>query len=493
MKILRLFRQLELRLNYRALALLALAALLLSLLPLFLIAPYNHPCTDDYNYGAYAAQAVREGPPLAALPAALRKTAETYQNWQGTFSAIFLMSLHPAVFGEGFYALTPFLMLGALGFSTFFFLWVCLGKLGGGAWPVWVLAGCGVVFFSVQRAPSAFEGFFWYNGSLFYTFFYSLSLCLYGLVLLLLREDRPGWGKLALAAPLAFFLGGGNYSTALLTLVLLACGAGWAFLRRKPWPVRLEMLLLPVLEGGALLISAAAPGNAVRQSLLPNQPGPLEAIAKALLASARLALESLDPPFLLMLLALAPVLWGCARRVGFSFPCPALAPLAAVCLAGVEMTPPLYAMGHTGAQRMQDMYYFTFCLLAVGVEFYLLGWLARRTEGARLGFHPPAVSLWAALLLCLCLLCGPGLRDLSGASALISLRNGQAQEYHRQMQARIALYEDPAVRGVEAPPITAFPPVLRPSGVPDLTKDPEAPANRYAAAFYGKDWAVLKP
>ena len=119
------------RLDYRALALAALAALALSLLPLFCIAPYNHPCTDDYNYGAYAAQAVREGSPLAALPAALRKTAETYQNWQGTFSAIFLMSLHPAVFGEGFYALTPFLMLGALGLSTFFFLWVCMGKLGG--------------------------------------------------------------------------------------------------------------------------------------------------------------------------------------------------------------------------------------------------------------------------------------------------------------------------------------------------------------------------
>ena len=481
------------RLDYRALALAALAALALSLLPLFCIAPYNHPCTDDYNYGAYAAQAVREGSPLAALPAALRKTAETYQNWQGTFSAIFLMSLHPAVFGEGFYALTPFLMLEALGLSTFFFLWVCLGKLGGGARHVWVLAGCGVLFFSVQRAPSAFEGFFWYNGALFYTFFYALSLCLYGLALLLLRAERLRWGLLVPAALLAFFLGGGNYSTALLTLVLLACGAGWAFLRQRPWPVRLGMLSLLALEGSALLISAAAPGNAVRQGLLPNQPGPLEAVGKALLAAARLALESVDLPFLLMLLALAPVLWGCARRAEFSFPCPALAPLAAVCLTGVEMTPPLYAMGHTGAQRMQDLYYFTFCLLAVGVEFYLLGWLARRVEPKAPATLWPGASLGTALLLCLCLLCGPELRQLSGASALLSLRGGEAQAYHQQMEARTALYRDPAVRRVEAAPLTAFPPVLRPSGVPDLTEDPEATANRYAAAFYGKEQVVLKP
>ena len=33
----------------------------LSLLPVLTIAFYDHPCSDDYSYGLYAAQTVREG------------------------------------------------------------------------------------------------------------------------------------------------------------------------------------------------------------------------------------------------------------------------------------------------------------------------------------------------------------------------------------------------------------------------------------------------
>lgn len=489
----RIFETVRARLTYRNLALLALLALAVSLLPLLAISVYDHPCTDDYNYGAYAAKAVREGGLWSAFPAAWRKTAETYQNWQGTFSAVYLMSLHPAVFGEGFYFLTPFLMLGSLISSTFFFLQTVLGKLFGAPRHAWVLAGCGAAFFSVQLAPSAFEGFFWYNGALFYTFFYSVSLCLCALVLRMLRSPRPAVSTLVLAAFLAFFTGGGNYSTALLTCLLLALAAFWALFKKKPPRVRLGTLLCLGLEAAAFLISVAAPGNAVRQALLPNHPGPVEAVGKALLAAARLALENTDLPMVLLLAALAPVLYPCAKKLAFSFPCPVLAPVAAVCLIGVEMTPPLYAMGHTGAQRMLDMYHYTYCLMALAVEFYLLGWLAHRGKGkAAWNIHFPAASLWAAVLLCAALLCGPGLRDMNGVSALRSLKNGEAQAYHRQMAERIALYQDPTIKHVEASPITACPKVLHPSGVPDLAEDPENTANRYAAAFYEKESVVRK-
>lgn len=494
MKSPRMLEMIRSRLTYRNLAFLALAALAVSLLPLLVISVYDHPCTDDYNYGAYAAQAVREGGLWSAFPAAWRKTVETYQNWQGTFSAIYLMSLHPAVFGEGFYFITPFLMLGSLIFSTFFFLQTFLEKLCGAPRHAWVLAGCGAAFFSVQLAPSAFEGFFWYNGSLFYTFFYSLSLCLYALVLRMFRAERPGVPLLALAGFLAFFIGGGNYSTALLTFLLLVLAVFWAFFRRKALRVRVGALLSLGLEAAAFAISVVAPGNAVRQALIPNHPGPVEAVGKALLAAARMVLEKTDLPMLLLLAALAPILYRCAGSLRFPFPCPVLVPVAAVCLTGVEMTPPVYAMGHTGGQRMLDMYYYTYCLLALGVEFYLLGWLAHRAKKGRekWNVHGPEVSLWAAVLLCAALLCGPELRDMNGVSALLSLKNGEAQAYHQQMMERIALYQDPAVKQMEVSPITACPRVIYPSGVPDLTEDPENTANRYAAFFYEKESVVKK-
>lgn len=94
----------------------------LSLLPVLAIAFYDHPCSDDYSYGLYAAQTVREGGSLwDILAAAARETRETYLDWQGTFSAVFLMALQPAAFGEAYYAITPYLMLGSLIFGSCFF------------------------------------------------------------------------------------------------------------------------------------------------------------------------------------------------------------------------------------------------------------------------------------------------------------------------------------------------------------------------------------
>ena len=46
----------------------------------------------------------------------------TYNIWQGNFSAIFLMRLQPGIFGEQYYFIAPLILLSAyMGFSIFFF------------------------------------------------------------------------------------------------------------------------------------------------------------------------------------------------------------------------------------------------------------------------------------------------------------------------------------------------------------------------------------
>jgi hypothetical protein len=57
-----------------------------------------------------------------AVAAAFRHTVSTYFNWQGSYSAIFLMCLQPAVFSERLYCLTPWLMSLSL-FGGLFALW----------------------------------------------------------------------------------------------------------------------------------------------------------------------------------------------------------------------------------------------------------------------------------------------------------------------------------------------------------------------------------
>lgn len=478
--------------NDRTLAVLAVVALAASLLPLLVLGFYNHPCADDYNYGLYAAQAVRAGgSPLSVLSAAARKTAETYQNWQGTFSAIFLMALHPAVFGEGFYVVTPFLMLGALVFSTFFFLKVLCVERFGMKKTHWVILSCCLCFFNAQFAPSAFEGFYWYNASLFYTFFYGLCLCCYGLLLKFLYAEKRGAsiGTLIGAALLSIVIGGGNYPTALLSFLLFAAALAFSIATHLPRSKRLGAALCLVLEGAAFLVSVLAPGNAVRQGKFASHPGAVEAVGKALLSAVQKCMEYTTVPFLLGLILLAPLLYGCAKELHFSFPCPLLAPLAAVCLLGVEMTPPLYAMTTLGALRIHDLYYYTYCLLMAAVVFYLCGWLAHRCDfkqsGKKSGNRTPGFLVGTAALLCLSLLCSPDFSSIHCVSAAVSLKNGTAQEYDRQMDARLALCLDPTVKDVVLEPLTVRPPLFA-SWSPGTTDDPENITNQRMAEFYGK-------
>lgn len=466
----------------------------LTLLPVAALSVYNHPCSDDYSYGLYVAQAVRSGGSLwEVLAAAAKETAETYLDWQGTFSAVFLMALQPAAFGEGFYALTPWLMAGSLVFSTFFFLKeVCVRRLGMSVWA-WLTVSCALSFFLVHFAPDPFEGFFWYNGSLFYTFFHSLMLCALTFALKFLRAPTLGRSLACglAAGALCFFLGGGNYPTALLTCVLLMGGFLWTLWKGLPLSRKLGTLAFFLLELMAFGISMLAPGNSVRQAHFENRPGAVKSILLALGAAVRNITEWTTLPLLLALLFLCPLFCKYAQKLSFRFPLPGLAPLGAVCLLGVLLTPPIYAMGGTGAGRMENLYYDAFCLLAAGVAFYFCGWLTHRPalQGAlqRAG-KPPAVFLLSLLLpFCLTVACLPGFTSLTGVSAGLSLLRGEAQAYDAQVDAQVALLEDGTLENVVVEPVTVRPELLLPTSVPVLSEDPENAVNQRVATFYGKE------
>lgn len=477
----------------RRLALLCCGLLGVSLLPVAAIAFYNHPCSDDYSYGLYVAQAVRaEGSLWEVLAAAGRETAETYLDWQGTFSAVFLMALQPAAFGEGFYALTPYLMAGSLLFSNFFFLKeVCVRRLGMSRWG-WLITGCALGFFLIHFAPDPFEGFFWYNGSLFYTFFHSVMLCALALALKFLRL-RGGRGLACGlgAGALCFFVGGGNYPTALLTCVLLLAGFAYSLWKKLPLSRRVGCLAFFLLEVCAFAVSILAPGNAVRQAHFENRPGALQSILLALGAAARCAGEWATLPLVLALLFLCPLFCQCAARLRFSFPLPGLAPAVALCLLGVLLTPPIYAMGGTGAGRMEDLYFDAFVLLAAGVAFYLCGWAVHRPGlwKALRSVRPSLDGAILSLVVCFALATAalPGFSSLTGVSAGLSLLRGEAQAYHAQVLAQVEVLSDSSVSDAVVEPVTARPQLLLPTSVPVLSDDPESPVNQRVATFYGKD------
>ena len=84
----------------------------LSIVPLLIIACYNQMCADDYCYGLLTHKAWLESHSVInTLYAAIDQVKLSWNTWQGTYSAIFLMALQPGIFSEETYFLSTYIIL----------------------------------------------------------------------------------------------------------------------------------------------------------------------------------------------------------------------------------------------------------------------------------------------------------------------------------------------------------------------------------------------
>ncbi len=491
-------RAAKLQLPEKAVALLVVAAVALMLVPMLVVARYNVPCADDYHYGASTYHTWQATHSLAAvLRAAGEKVAERYANWQGTYSAMFLMALQPAVFGNGFYALVPFLTLGMLAAGTCFFCLSLFTKLlGASRWQALVLA---LVWLGVdtQLLPSAVQGFYWYNGAIFYTFFFGVQLFYFGLVARCLAAQHAPRGRSAACVAglcvLGLFLGGGNLVTAFGTLLILACVLCLlALCKNRRWRV----LVLPFLcLAAGFAINVCAPGNRVRQAAEGGTPlfAPL-AVWRAIQEAVLQFDKNLTLPILLALVFLAPVLWNAAANAHLSFRWPLLFFVFTFGLYAAQFCPTWYALKQAGPARLLDIiFYSAFFWMAVNL-FYFLGWLQRRLwaeNGAvpqgryTIGF----VAVTAALLAVSCF----AMRDMlnfTSIQALNALRTGQAQQYHAEFEARVEILEDTAQPDAVLQPYSVRPRVLF---FDDATPYADNWRNEALRDYYGKRSVVVLP
>ena len=76
-----------------------LAFFIISLIPLYIIGFYAHPSVDDYYYGTETVKVWNDTHSVASVvSSSFDEMINTYNIWQGNFSAIFLMRLQPGIF-----------------------------------------------------------------------------------------------------------------------------------------------------------------------------------------------------------------------------------------------------------------------------------------------------------------------------------------------------------------------------------------------------------
>lgn len=468
--------------------LIMLCALIAALAPMLIAAQYDAASADDLSFGARAHLAYADtGSVPAAIAAAAEEARIAYSTWQGSFSAIFLMALQPGVFAEGLYAATPWIMLISLALGVFLICRAVLAGLMTLPRECAYIAASVILILCTQLLPSPVQGFYWYNGAVYYTLFFGVTLAAAALGGRLVR--RGGLWRGALLTALCAFIGGGNYVTALAAAIVCASALLLGIILRDRRYIRLIAPFAALLA--ALIISAAAPGNAVRQADYANTPGALGAIALSFINGARYCAEWMSLPLAASLVFLAPLIARAARRARFAFRLPGLVSAWSFCLLSAMFCPPLYAMNNVGDLRLTNIIFFAYVILCVFNLAYWLGWVVRR-RGDMASDTPRAgvavTALTAALFAGCCLISMRGGQCFSAVSALSSLRTGEAAAYRAECAARWAILYDGDVTDVQLSPFSARPYILY---YDDISDNAEDWRNLAAARFYDKSSVVL--
>lgn len=366
-----------------------LICFILSVIPLYTIGMYAHPSVDDYYYGTETVQVWNETHSITSVvKCSFDEMINTYNIWQGNFSAIFLMRLQPGIFGEQYYFIAPLILLSAyMGFSIFFF-YTALKKIFKVDSYLAATVGICLTFVSMQLCATPSDSFYWYNGAIYYTFFYSLMLFLFALLIRMRTAKAAGTIILtAISSIAAFLIGGSNYAAALFMCIILALSAGAAIyfviLRKnkviRPYHMAAYIIVAAAAMAG-LFISMAAPGNALRQQSVGGSTGIVKTFVYTFAFGGYSIAKVLNAPCLIFFICMIPVFYRIARRSGFTYRYPLLVAVFTFGLYCSMGTPVFYAQGLRMPYRMMNIIFFAAYVLISFNLIYFLGWINNKYE-----------------------------------------------------------------------------------------------------------------
>ena len=476
------------------------------LLPILRLALYNHSSADDYSYGCMARWAwVDTHNLLSVFGAVLQKVRDIYFSWQGSYSAIALFALQPSVFGEGWYKLTTYLVLGVFLFATFHFCRRTATVLGGSKRTGDIVA-CVMVILCIELLPSPVEGLYWWNGATYYVVFYALFLIQASELFLMAAKENCSAGKTIGLCVLGAVISGGNYISALLLMEVTALCLVYCVWKKKKATGKLMCVFIVTLI--CFLVNCLAPGNAVRQATFEAW-SPVRAVLYSYHEAYTQMVAWTSPLVMLGQVFLLPFLWrlsalGEKKRSGI-WGYPAFAGIVFSLFAS-SFTPTLYTYGSVGAGRIQNIRYFFWILVCMVMELTAIGLVKEMMAGLlapekrdRIDDFPEqmygryAGLFFAAILFLGAFFAGNTVladdtRDLVSVTAFKSLYSGEARQYDKEAQARTYLLlsqeSNPVLEPYSCKPELLF--------WEDIKADPGDWVNVAVARFYRKETVQIR-
>lgn len=479
-----------------------------SIIPILVTAFFAVPQVDDFYYSIKTHSAfMQEHNLFAIISAAGEQVVKTYNDWQGTWSAVFLFALQPGIYGEDYYFISTFVLIFTFIGATFLFARTILGRVLKFSKHQYIICTLLILLAQIQALPSALQAFFWWNGSIYYTFFYSLSLVLFSLIAIYLMSDSKKAKTYSFigACLTAAIISGGNYVTALLTLLVLCIISAWYIYKRDKRFIPLLVITAVFVLGFA--VSVMAPGNAVRAARYDSGHSAIEAIIKSFSYSFWRVYSATDIVFMLCMLLLSPFICINAERSELKFKHPIIFALVTFCLFVSQFTPPLYGMGdmnEASSARIVNIIYFSYYWLIAANIYYIWGYVSHKhgvsVKAILTKLKKPKALMSATLLIAVLMFMLTFTFDgniynglkFTSPNAIQSLLLGQTQDFNRQWEERFEMLHDDDLKNVVFEPITSTPKLLY---YGDLTGDSEYEwSNLPMKLYYNKssvitDWS----
>lgn len=342
---------------------------IVAIVPIMWISAYNRPSSDDYNFSEiYTQNAVDSGESIVGILGAAAKTSqEFYNNWQGTYTASFLHSLHPGIYtaDEKLYSLTAYIICTVMLLGIVAFVKELLKVFG---WSTKYMFPISLVLFLaiIEGLPSPVQGLFWYTGCMSYMFFLGLSLLQYAWMLSFVNSKKINKAIWLLGIINLIVIAGGNHITSFL-MILISCGFAVFASYKKDRKLFVSYLIYVVVSTMGFLAVVLAPGTAVRAATEDRQ-----SVIKTMLLSIYNTVTDIgyytNLPFILsfiiILLLLGRKLISKENSKKFN---PLISLVIFILSFGiycVTFCVPYYATGGNGAGRVSDMRFAIFILLA---------------------------------------------------------------------------------------------------------------------------------
>ncbi len=461
--------------------------LVMALIPLFVVAHFNYPCSDDFAFADALYRGISGGSSLKnILKGAWEEAVGYYKNWQGCYFNNVLSSFGLGIAVPRYYFLGTYLILTLFVTANVSFLRTMTYRVC--KWNSDISRIFAVLITTMQLlyVPYPSEAFYWYVGASVYTLTYALLLFL-GITLIVFYSNKKRGIQILsgiAALLLTFMIGGSNYTTGLLTAELLGLAFLWMLIRKR------KCLFLGVVLVEYLIcfvyFNALAPSNAGRMSAVESL-GVTGSILASLKQGAVFLKEWFRLPVLFFLAAVLVLGAYQVSKMDFSFRLPGLVTVLSFGLFCSMMTPPFFAGATWGPGRLINLIYFSYYFLLAGNLLYWTGWASHKYEKLRvlsqkeIKVLPVVLCFLVLLVICLKIY---GLQSTNSSSALLSLVKGEAAQYLRENEVRWEIYEDDAVKNAEVEDFSVKPYVLYHD---DIVEDETDWRNHTVAGFFGKD------